>query len=119
MCNWTRWTLPALVILASLGPGARSAPPSAANIEFFEKKIRPVLVENCHKCHGAAKQKGKLQLDSRAAMLKGGETGPAIVPGEPAKSLLLKAIGYKDPDLRMPPKGKLADEHLADFTAWV
>src|SRR5205809_49906 len=88
--------------------------------EFFEKKIRPLLVENCHRCHGADKKpKANLRLDSRAAMLKGGDRGPALVPGEPDKSLLVKAVGYQDPDLRMPPKSRLADAQIADLTAWI
>jgi hypothetical protein len=89
--------------------------------EFFEKRIRPVLAENCYKCHSAQseKLKGKLRLDSREAILKGGETGPALVPGEPEKSLLIKAIRYLDEDLQMPPKTKLADQSIRDLEAWV
>ena len=78
-------------------------PPGA---EFFETRVRPVLVENCQKCHGAKKQEGGLRLDSRAALLKGGESGPALVPGDPAKSRLLQAIRHS-PDLSpMPPESK-------------
>src|SRR5438105_15822669 len=89
-----------LAALGLFGPAAWAESPSPAGIEFFEKKIRPVLVENCHPCHSAAKQKGKLILESRSGLLKGGDTGPAVTPGEPGKSLLLKAIRYTDPDLR-------------------
>src|SRR6516165_897070 len=64
--------------------------------QFFEARIRPVLAENCFKCHGQAKQKNGLRLDSRAGILTGGDQGPAIVPGEPDKSLLIKAISYAD-----------------------
>src|SRR5947209_6704270 len=77
-----------LVSLLLAGNLAQGAEPDRTAIEFFEKKIRPVLVENCSQCHGAAKQKGMLRLDSRAALLKGGETGPAVVPGDPARSLI-------------------------------
>ena len=90
--------------------------------EFFEAKIRPVLSENCYRCHSAegGKNKGGLTLDSRDGMIKGGESGAAVVPGDPGKSVLIKAIGYLDPDLQMPPKGeKLSAEHIADLTAWV
>jgi hypothetical protein len=93
----------------------------AAGIEFFETKVRPVLAEHCYRCHSAAaaKLKGGLLLDSRAGILKGGESGPAVVPGKPADSLLLKAIRRTDDSLRMPPKGKLPDAVLADFEAWI
>jgi hypothetical protein len=88
-------------------------------IEFFEAKIRPVLVENCFKCHTGKKPKADLLLDSRAAMFKGSDNGPAVVTGEPDKSLLMKAIRYEDANLRMPPKGKLADAVIADFAEWI
>ena len=95
---------------------------SKEQAEFFETKVRPVFSENCYRCHSAegGKDKGGLTLDSRDGMLKGGESGPAVVPGEPEKSVLVKAIGYLDPDLQMPPKGeKLSAQQIADITAWV
>src|SRR5262245_35577001 len=105
--------------LCLTGP-AWSQQPSPAGIEFFEKKVRPLLADNCFKCHSPAQRaKGGLTLTTRAGVLKGGDTAPAVVPGDPAKSLLLKAVGYRDPDLRMPPRGKLSDEQIADLTAWV
>ena len=91
-------------------------------LDFFEKKIRPVLTESCYKCHSAesGKSRGGLKLDTHDAMLAGGNTGPALVPGDPAKSLLVKAIGYRDKDLQMPPDGKkLPDQQIADLTQWV
>src|SRR5262249_34359067 len=94
----------------------------AAGIEFFESKIRPLLVDKCYQCHSqkAEKLKGDLYLDSREAILKGGENGTAIVPGDPEKSLLIKAIRYSDENLQMPPKGKkLSAEQIADFESWV
>ncbi len=92
----------------------------AQGLEFFEKKIRPALVENCIKCHSAAdnKVKGGLALDSKEGVAKGGETGPAVVSGKPELSLLVKAILY-DGDLKMPPKGKLPAEVIADLAQWV
>ena len=63
---------------------------------MFEKHVRPLLVEHCQKCHGAKKQEGELRLDSRAALLKGGEHGPVVVPGSPGESRLIAAIGYAD-----------------------
>ena len=102
-----------------LGSGKRlcAADASAEGIEFFEKKIRPLLADNCFKCHGNGKKKGNLQLDSRAGLLRGGDSGPAIIAGQPEQSLLIKAIHYQDDNLRMPPRSKLADQHIADFAA--
>ncbi len=88
-----------------------SADGVAADDEFFEKKIRPLLAEKCLNCHGGpgGKVKGGLKLTSRAEMLKGGDSGEAVKPGLPNESLLLKAVKYTDDDLKMPPKGKLSD----------
>jgi hypothetical protein len=91
-------------------------------LEFFESKVRPVLVEHCYKCHSheSEKLKGNLYLDTREDVLKGGDTGPALVPGDPEKSLLIKAIRYKDENLQMPPKGeKLSPEQISNLEAWV
>jgi hypothetical protein len=95
--------------------------PADPGIAFFESKVRPVLVAHCYKCHSAEakKSKGGLLLDHRAAVLKGGDNGPAAVPGKPAESPLIKAIRYTDPDLRMPPDGKLPAEVIADLETWV
>ncbi|TXT32423.1 MAG: hypothetical protein FD138_2059 [Planctomycetota bacterium] len=82
----------------------------AAAAELFESKIRPVLVEVCFKCHGGDKDSGSLRVDSRETLLKGGDTSPAIVPGKPGESLLLKAIRHSDDDLKMPPDKRLPDE---------
>jgi cytochrome c553 len=110
----SRWSIAALL---AVWPGAASA--QDAGVEFFERKIRPALAEHCQRCHGAEKTKGHLRLDSRASLLKGGDTGPAVKVDEPAQSLLLKAIGYEDPELRMPPRGKLPDEVIADLRRWI
>jgi hypothetical protein len=94
-----------------------------SGIEFFELKIRPVLVERCYECHSAVARKslGGLRLDTRDAVLKGGDSGPAVVPGEPEKSPLVKAIRYGDPLLKMPPKvnARLTSEQVADFEWWI
>jgi hypothetical protein len=93
----------------------------ADDAQFFESKIRPILVDSCYKCHSAQskKLKANLLLDTKEGMLKGGDNGPAIVPGDPDKSLLIQAIRYKNEDLQMPPKTKLADAQIADVVAWV
>lgn len=96
--------------------------PSREGLEFFEKKIRPALTENCYACHSekSKRPQGGLLLDSIEAMLKGGASGqPAIVPGDPEKSLLIKAIRHTDAKLQMPMGGKLPDEVIKDFEAWV
>ncbi|MBI5773628.1 MAG: DUF1549 domain-containing protein, partial [Verrucomicrobia bacterium] len=96
------------------------AAPTAAQTEFFEKKIRPVLAGECYECHSAKKQKGGLRLDWRDALLKGGDNGPAIVPGDAKKSLLITAITHARDDLKMPEKGvKLDEAVIQDFIAWV
>src|SRR5215831_20258771 len=95
---------------------------SADNAEFFEKKIRPVLAERCYECHSAkaTKLKGNLLLDTREGTLKGGDTGPSIVSGDPDKSLLVRALRGNDEDVKkMPPKQKLPAAQIADFEEWV
>lgn len=108
-----------------LGPGGRTAPglaaeplPDAATLESFEKEVRPLLAARCLTCHGADKQKGHLRLDSREAILAGGDSGPAIVPGKPEESLLIEAIHYGDL-YKMPPKSKLPAAEIETLTRWV
>ena len=98
-----------------------AAEPTRDHLEFFENKIRPVLSQNCYKCHSVSseKVKGGLLLDSREATLRGGDNGPAVVPGHPDKSLLIQAVRYTDADLQMPPKKQLSDEQIADLEKWV
>ena len=86
---------------------------------FFEVKIRPVLVQTCGKCHGGDKVKGDLRLNARANLLKGGDSGPAIVPGDPDKSLLIQALRRTHETLKMPPDKPLPKEVIADFATWV
>lgn len=92
-----------------------------AHGEFFERKIRPLLAEHCYECHSATAKRvrGGLLLDSRAGVIQGGDTGPAIAPGEPEASLLLQAIRHLDPDLSMPPNRKLSDGEIADVEEWI
>ena len=86
--------------------------------DFFESRVRPVLSTHCFECHGH-KVKGGLKLDSREAALAGGDSGPALVPGKPKESLLLKAVRHIDPDLSMPPKKKLPNHVVNDLKRWI
>jgi hypothetical protein len=102
--------------------GAQTPALSREDLEFFEKRIRPVLVESCYGCHSAQAKKvqGGLRLDTREAMLKGGLSGePSITPGDPGKSLLIRAIRHSDPKLQMPMGEKLPDRVVQDFEDWV
>ncbi|MDA1014763.1 MAG: DUF1553 domain-containing protein [Planctomycetota bacterium] len=120
-----RLAIPFLVLLIGSTQADDQAPETAASadgIAFFEKKIRPVLIEHCYGCHSqtatsANKLRGGLLLDSRAGVLKGGESGPVLIPGKPAESLMLDSLKYDG--LEMPPKGKLPAAIVADFEKWI
>ena len=92
-----------------------------AQLQFFESKIRPVFAGKCYNCHShqAKKLKGGLYMDSRAGLLEGGDTDPAIVPGDPDASLLIEAIAYDEPDLQMPPKSKLPAKDIENIRKWI
>ena len=107
-----------VVCLAAAGAAHAS---DGAGIEFFETHIRPIFVEHCYKCHSqtAESVKAGLFLDSRDGVLGGGDSGAAVVPGDLDQSLLLKAIGYDDHDLQMPPKYKLGDEEIRRVGEWI
>jgi hypothetical protein len=110
------WPLAAVLLAA---PAFAADKPAPEAVEFFEARIRPVLTEQCFACHGEKKQSGGLRLDSKAAVLTGGDTGPALVPGKPADSLIVKAIRHEG-ELKMPPKGgKLPANVVADFVKWI
>jgi mono/diheme cytochrome c family protein len=115
--------LPALLfVLPLLGLAADTSPPTAAQLEFFEKEVRPVLAEQCFSCHGPKKQKSGLRLDSREFVLKGGEVGPVVVPGNPAASRLILSVNHvKQKDVEpMPGEGeKLAPAQIAALAEWV
>jgi mono/diheme cytochrome c family protein len=97
-----------------------AAAPSAARADdAFEKNIRPILVQHCQGCHGPEKQKAGLRLDSKAGWQTGGENGPAIVPGKPDRSLLIKAVRGAEGLERMPPTGSLSPREIAALTKWV
>jgi len=104
-----------------MGLSLSAAEFTAEQLDFFEKKVRPLLVESCFECHstGAKKVKGDLYLDSREAVLRGGDAGKVVVPGEPEKSLLIKAVEYGNPELQMPPKTKLMPDQIEALKQWV
>src|SRR5579871_2591955 len=112
--------LSALSALADKDPATTGAQPalSAAQVTFFESKIRPLLVTNCYACHSDQAQRGGLRLDSREAMLKGNAAGPVLIPGDADKSRLILAVRY-DGKVKMPPAGKLRPEEIAALTEWV
>ena len=94
---------------------------SAEQLRFFEAKIRPILVEHCYECHAAESDEigGELTVDTRAGLLRGGERGPAVVPGNPRRGVLLEALRHVDNDLAMPPDQKLPRQVIADFEQWI
>jgi hypothetical protein len=109
----------AVLPFCAAGQGAQSVS-NADGIEFFEKRVRPLLVESCYECHSEGKKtKGGLRLDTREGWAKGGDTGPALIPGEPERSLIVKAVRYDDPDLKMPPKKRLTPEAVATLEQWI
>src|SRR5438105_4406664 len=120
-----RWTTLSLLLLAfhfgaraNLQAGEKTP---KAGIEFFEAKIRPVLVAQCYECHSAksSKVKGGLLLDTKAGMLTGGDTGPAIVPGKPSESMLIQTLRHQG-EIKMPSKKvQLPDSVIQNFVEWI
>ncbi len=116
-----KWIAAAAVpLVIQLGLAAQTAPPAAGSTEFFETRVRPVLAANCYDCHSADLDKpyGDLRVDSREALLKGGKSGPAMVPSDPDKSLLIRAVRQTG-DLKMPKGGKLKPEEIDALVEWV
>ncbi len=112
------------IVIVGLGthPLVGQAAPSltAAQADFFEQRIRPFLANDCYECHGAKKQKGGLRVDSRDGLLKGGDSGPAVVPGDATASLLIQSIRHAHAEFRMPKdRPKLSDSAIASFVQWV
>ncbi len=112
-------SLPAGLSLAPIRLSPMKVQPSPQAVEFFEKEVRPILVQHCYECHAQDEANGGLLLDSRAGWLRGGDTGAAITPGDPETSLLVEAVRYRNHDLQMPPQGRLADEQIAVLEKWV
>ena len=107
-CAWTATAIPAA--------GQDTDP---QKLEFFEKNVRPVLVQHCYECHAADEVSGGLLLDSRSGWQKGGDSGPAIVSGDPDKSLLIEAVRYTNRDLQMPPQNQLSPSKIQTLEKWV
>jgi cytochrome c553 len=113
-------TLAMLVASSNAADEKTAADGDAGGIAFFESKIRPVLVQQCYSCHSQEKSEGELRVDTRETIRKGGDRGPAVVPGDPKSSWLLIAASHADEDLKMPPKAeKLSDSVLADIKKWI
>src|SRR5437762_9928785 len=113
-----RFWIPVLAILFSTRVVGQE---DSATTKLFEEKVGPILVARCFKCHSAEapKPKGGLRLDSRDAALKGGDNGPALVPGKTDQSLLLKAVSWDDPEFQMPPKEKLPAAEIEILKQWI
>ena len=108
------------LVLSLLTLASASRALAADDVAFFESRIRPLLIEKCLDCHSAStKLKGGLSLDHRDTLLRGGDTGPAIVPGDPDRSRLIEAVRYHNRDLQMPPKGALTASQVRDLETWI
>ena len=113
--------LSALLLVVAGAAAQAQDRPVEAGLDFFERRIRPVLVDHCYECHSAktGKSKGGLVVDSRSGMLKGGDSGPAVVPGDPDRSRLIAVVAHADSEVKMPPKEKLPRSVVEDLIAWV
>ena len=121
-CAMTTWIWLATILslsTLSIVTETVAAEPSAAHAEFFEKEVRPLLVEKCLECHGEEKPKGGLKLTSRANFSRAATAGQQSLLGKPDESLLLKAVRHSDDDLRMPPKEKLSEKQIDVLARWV
>ena len=119
--KWLGWGS-AFLALVYLGHGAVQADIAAADgVAFFESKIRPILDQHCYECHASTSKKvrGRLRLDTREGWTKGGAKGGVIVSGKPEASSLIRAVRYDDPELQMPPKGKLQAAEIVALESWI
>ncbi|MCE9520219.1 MAG: PSD1 and planctomycete cytochrome C domain-containing protein [Verrucomicrobia bacterium] len=119
--NFSSFIFPAAFALAALfaPTKVRAGENDASALKFFETKIRPLLADQCFKCHGERKHKASLRLDNLHYILQGGDSGPALVPKDAEQSLLMKAVSYEDADLQMPPDNKLEPQQIADLKKWI
>ena len=115
-----------LVLMAFFGVpflevvAAESVEVTSTQVDYFEKRIRPFLASDCYECHGAQKQKGGLRVDSREALRRGGDSGPAVIPGDAGRSLLIQSIRHEHSEIKMPKdRPKLPDSVLESFVQWV
>ncbi len=114
---WAAFVMLAAAVTVHAGDNAPATPAEREHIELFETRIRPLLAKHCYECHGSEKQRGGLRLDSRAAMLAGGESGAAIEPGDPTQSLLMAAVNYEA--LEMPPSGQISAGEIELLARWI
>lgn len=119
--QWVAVGLAICLAAVTSGNEQEVAGTSAGDIEFFEKRVRPILVARCYECHASTSQKlrGGLFVDSREGLMQGGDTGPAVAPGKPDQSLFVEAIGYNSQQIEMPPAGKLPPSEIAVLVEWV
>ena len=108
-----------LLLAAAAAPAFADDDAQRAAMTFFEKEVRPILVNRCYECHGEKKQKGGLRADHIGYLKAGGDTGPALVPGKPEESPLIEAVRYTNADFKMPPKKKLPDAEIAVLEKWI
>ena len=108
-----------IAIYPLLDAGNVRAADEPASLEFFEKDVRPLLVKHCYECHSAGDVDGGLNLDSKAGVAKGGDSGAVVVAGAPERSLLVEAVRYQNQDLQMPPKGRMSDADISILEKWV
>ena len=110
-----------LFLSLALGSSQGAGLVSAEQTAFFEKKIRPIFINRCYECHSVekGKAKGNLTLDSREALLKGGDSGPALIAGQPENSLIIQSVRYKNQDMQMPPKGALPSQEVKWLEEWI
>ena len=105
--------------IAVLIPAAHAQAPAVDPEASFQNRVQPIIFKNCNGCHTFGGHAGELRMDSLSTLMKGGGRGVPVVPGHPESSLLLKAVKYGDPDLKMPPRGKLADSDIAAIEKWI
>jgi hypothetical protein len=114
------WMFSAVCVLWGAVAVSGSEPGSpVSEVEFFEQEVRPILVARCSKCHGGPQPKAGLRLDSVEGLRKGSDSGPIVIPGRVDESKLIIAVRYEDPELQMPPTGKLSSEEIAVLERWV